>query len=91
MKLGKWSLGVEKLHPSFCMLSNGRALREVRWCGPLALKFDVISVILKNVTTPHSPQCTPAIKLLCLVDITFLPRAAFQNEVLVNSSWAFIR
>lgn len=74
-----------------CMLSSGRALSEVRWCGAVALKVDVICAILKNVTLNAAPPCTPAITLLCLVDITFLPRAAFQNEVLVNSSWAFIR
>lgn len=49
---------------------------------------DVICDTLKIV---RLSTASPAIRLLCLVDITFLPRAALQNEVLVNSSWAFIR
>lgn len=70
------------------LLPSGRALSAVRWRGPVALRCDVICVTLKIA---RLSTASPAIRLLCLVDITFLPRAALQNEVLVNSSWAFIR
>ena len=61
-----------------------------RWCRPLALKLDVIRMALKNaMLSPargvHRSQ--PAVP----GEYYIFARAAFQNEVLVNSSWAFIR
>lgn len=58
VKLGKWSLGGLESPPFLRMLYSGRALSKVRWRGPVALKFDVMYVILKNVTLSTAPVYT---------------------------------
>lgn len=36
------------------LLPSGRALSAVRWCGPVALRCDVICVTLKDCEAQHS-------------------------------------